>query len=397
MVVANRYRVGQRIGEGGMSVVWEGTNLVTLGVVALKVQKQSSPERLHRFLREARIAASLRHPNVATVHDVHGLTGKTPAVMVMDRLVGETLAARISNGPLSVDATSRVVLAVVAALEHAHARGVVHRDIKPDNIFLTNDGKVLDFGIAAITSQVAGTLDTATGTVLGTAHYMAPEQLFGEKHIDHRADVWALGVVLYQCLTGRRPFDGDNAGQVFKAVATGSAESWEPGLAELPEGIAALVRSALVRERSARTCTLADFRAALTPFETGQALSRGVVARTADLSVDPYGLTFASTSAPRKLPWRLATPIAIAVLLAGAAFGVRATRRHSDPMVRAEQPPEPLVVPAAAAPPLPIATSPPLVASLPSVAPAPRRPRAAAPAPSLPARLAGGVAAESPY
>ena len=391
MVVAKRYRVGPQLGEGGMSTVWEGTNLVTHGLVALKVQKHTSPEHLRRFLREARIAASLRHPHVATVHDVHGLTGDAPAVMVMERLVGETLAARISNGPLSLRDTAHILLAVVGALEHAHARSVVHRDVKPDNIFLTDDGniKVLDFGIAAITSQAAGTLDTATGAVLGTAHYMAPEQLFGEKRIDHRADVWALGVVLYQCLTGRRPFEGDNAGQVFKAVAIGLPEVWEGGLSGLPVPIAQLIRRALVRDRSVRMCTLEDFRAALAPYDAEPALSKSIVARTADLEVDPYARTFASSGTSRRRRPLVAAIAALAMLIAGL-FGMRVLRKHPEPaapVARAEEPLPPAAVMPATAEPAPVIATPKPTAAAPS-----RAPRTAGPT-----RLAGGVAGDSPY
>src|SRR5579859_6066357 len=224
-VIAGRYRLDRQLGQGGMGVVWAATHTITRRAVAMKFLKgpaHARPEMRRRFLREARAASAVKHPSVVEVHDVFELDDETP-VMVMDLLTGETLAQRIDTlGKLSIDETAAILLPVVSAVGTAHARGIVHRDLKPENIFLAvNDEgqievKVLDFGIAKLSTTDGEMLVqsqlTGTGSMLGTPFYSAPEQLFGERHIDQRADVWALGVVLYECLSGQIPVYGENLG-----------------------------------------------------------------------------------------------------------------------------------------------------------------------------------------
>ena len=154
------------------------------------------------------------------IFDLFELDDLTP-VMVMELLDGESLAHRLDRcGVLPVSETVRIVSTVADALASAHTKGIVHRDLKPENIFLaqgsdgTTQPKVLDFGIAKLLDDAAGVQLTATGVALGTPHYMAPEQAFGEGDVDHRADIWSLGVVLYECLTGVRPVEGQNVRQL---------------------------------------------------------------------------------------------------------------------------------------------------------------------------------------
>jgi serine/threonine protein kinase len=259
-----------------MGEVWAATHAITRRRVAMKFLKGSAAKRseMHqRFLREARALSLVRHPSVVEVLDVFELNGGGP-VMVMDLLIGETLGAKLArDGPLPVGRALALTLPVVEALEAAHARGIVHRDLKPDNIFLEagDDGhvivKVLDFGIAKLTAKDGDEAETGpltgTGSVLGTPWYMAPEQLSGEKDIDPRADVWALGVILYECLSGRRPVDGSNVAQlVMRMVRDGIVPIEErlPGIA--PE-VARLIGRMLARERDERPRDLAEVRRVL--------------------------------------------------------------------------------------------------------------------------------------
>jgi serine/threonine-protein kinase len=216
-LLAGRYRLQERIALGGMGAVWRATDEVLNRPVAVKVLYENlaaDPAAAARFKREALTAASIFHPNMANVFDYveeHHMPG-----IVMELVPGETLAQRIAReGALPVGEASRIAASVLRALEAAHAAGVVHRDIKPGNILLTPDGtvKVTDFGIAHTLGESSL---TQTGMVLGTAHYSAPEQIRGEDATPS-SDLYAVGVVLYEMLTGRRPFDGDTPAAVAMA------------------------------------------------------------------------------------------------------------------------------------------------------------------------------------
>ncbi len=258
-VIADRYELVRSIGRGGSSVVWVAEHVATRKRVALKVLRKQGVEDQARFLREARVATRVVHPNVVAIHDVFQLDDDSALVMVMDLLEGKSLAQRLeAEGSLTVRETATIVLAVVDALEAAHASGIVHRDLKPDNIYLTNDGgvKVLDFGIAKWTRGTASLEDeltlTETGSLMGTPHYMAPEQVFGERDVDARADVWALGIVAYECLAGTRPVVGDNFGQIFKAVALEPIPSLGAVVPSLPPEVTACVMTMLDKAREHR-------------------------------------------------------------------------------------------------------------------------------------------------
>jgi serine/threonine protein kinase len=279
VVTAGRYRLERRLGEGGMGVVWAARHVVTRKAVALKFLKDTARENAairHRFLREARAACAVRHPNVVEVHDVFELTDGSP-VIVMDLLEGETLAGRLARvRALSLAEVARIMVPVCAAVGSAHALGIVHRDLKPDNIFLAveSDGttvvKVLDFGIAKLTATEGDAASTGaatgTGVVLGTPFYMAPEQMFGERTIDHRADLWALGVILYEALTGQRPTQGSNLGQVLKIVAKDGIVSLREVAPSLPEPVLHLVSRLLESDRAKRPADLREVVAVLSSY-----------------------------------------------------------------------------------------------------------------------------------
>lgn len=259
-----------------MGAVWEALHLVTLKPVALKVLKPHGADATsaQRFLREARAASAVRHPNVVKIHDVVELEGAL--FMVMDLLDGESLEGYLEREPkIPLRRACRILGAVVSAIRAAHSVGIVHRDLKPANIFLVGprgqDGahvQVLDFGIAKVLASegeskaIGQNKLTATGAVLGTPYYMAPEQAWGEA-VDTRADVWSLGVVLYECLAGCRPFEGDSVGQLLKAIAMQSYVPLSDMDPALPSSLTDLVRRMLQTDRNERLGDLTELAAEL--------------------------------------------------------------------------------------------------------------------------------------
>jgi serine/threonine-protein kinase len=235
-----------------MGVVWAATNTATGRRVAIKMLRDEGddPHVRRRFLREGRAASAVQHPNVVEILDVLELEDRTP-VMVMELLEGESLGTRLrARGTLSVEDMCSLLVPAVAAVGAAHALGVVHRDLKPDNIFLGHDAdgntvvKVLDFGIAKMTTendQGSSNALTGTGAMLGTPYYMAPEQLFSDETLDYRCDIWAFGIIFYECLAGKRPTRGDNFADIVKVIATHSILKLETVAPTVPPEICALV------------------------------------------------------------------------------------------------------------------------------------------------------------
>jgi serine/threonine-protein kinase len=226
MVVANRFRLGEMLGRGGMGSVWRATHLgldVPCAVKFIEGELAALPEAQARFEREAKAAAQLRSPHVVQILD-HGVWDGTPYI-AMELLEGEDLGKRLARvGRMSPADTHNVVGQVCRALAKAHAAGIVHRDLKPDNIFLVRDDdreitKVLDFGIAKSRGQdLGGSSNTKTGAMLGTPYYMSPEQAQGIKQVDFRTDLWALAVIVYQALTGRLPFESEALGDLLVRI-----------------------------------------------------------------------------------------------------------------------------------------------------------------------------------
>ena len=258
----SRYRIDAALGAGGMGEVYRATDTTLGRDVAIKVLPAafaSDPERLARFEREAKLLASLNHPNVAHVYGFERATlsdGSVVHFLAMELVEGEDLAERLRRGEVPVDEALAIAKQVAEALEEAHEKGIVHRDLKPANVKVTPDGKVkvLDFGLAK-----AFTGDTASGSSAelsqsptlahtGTAAYMSPEQARG-RVVDKRADVWAFGALLYEMLTGRRLFEGETVSDTLAAVL-----KTDPAWAALPAGTPAAVRKLLRRclERDAK-------------------------------------------------------------------------------------------------------------------------------------------------
>lgn len=266
--VVGRFRVTHQLGRGGMGTVWAAEDEGTARAVALKVLREGHADgAARRMLREALAGQAIDHPNVAPVREVIELADGSP-VLVMDRLYGETLAARLRRRHvLTLAEAARVLLPVMSAVAAAHHRGIVHRDIKPENVFLVEEAgrepvvKVLDFGIAKVTSS--GALDeseasTETGALLGTPFYMSPEQVFGERDVDHRADIWAIGLVAYECLSGVLPTRADRVGQVLKIVLTRPFWPLRDVVPDLPVDVAAMIDRLLARDRDERPFELRE-------------------------------------------------------------------------------------------------------------------------------------------
>jgi serine/threonine-protein kinase len=223
-VIADRYRLERKLGAGGMGSVWLATDLSLDSTCAIKLvdpDKVGNEEVKIRFQREARAAAQIRSANVVDVFD-HGIWQEMPFI-VMEYLEGEDLGARLDRaGRLELRETYEIVAQVARALVRAHAMGIVHRDLKPENIFLVPGddhevAKVLDFGIAKIDQYSLRDKTTKTGSFMGTPYYMSPEQARG-KNIDWRSDLWALGVIVFQCLTGRPPFESEALGDLMGMI-----------------------------------------------------------------------------------------------------------------------------------------------------------------------------------
>jgi serine/threonine-protein kinase len=269
-VVADRYVVEGLLGEGGMGSVWAARHLTTRKRVALKVLKPVAgcdARMRQRFLREARAACAVQHPSIIQVHDVLDL--EENPVIVMELLEGETFAARLHREQrVPIGTLASILLPVCSAVGKAHEIGIVHRDLKPENIFLSRDAddggvrvKVLDFGIAKLTAtdgDAARSAMAATGTgmMLGTPFYMSPEQMFGERDVDHRTDIWAIGIILYEALAGVRPTEGENVGQILKIVTTDAIVPLSERVKDLPVPVTDLVARMLRRDRKERPADL---------------------------------------------------------------------------------------------------------------------------------------------
>jgi len=226
-VLAGRYRLVQQLGQGGMGSVWVAEHLTLRSPVAIKLidpHIAEGPEALGRFMREAQASAALRSPHVVQVLD-YGVDDGVPFI-AMELLEGESLGTRLERlTRMPPEDTARILNQVARAITRAHDVGVIHRDLKPDNIFLVgNDdeevAKVLDFGVAK--DQWAFSLDgfstTREGAILGTPYYMSPEQVEGSKYVDHRTDLWSLGVIAFECIVGCRPFDGESLGSLIMSI-----------------------------------------------------------------------------------------------------------------------------------------------------------------------------------
>ncbi|WP_437635424.1 protein kinase domain-containing protein [Sorangium sp. So ce854] len=277
-VLRGKYRIVRVIGAGGMGAVLEAQHLVLDQRVAIKLVLPEAAKRdasVQRFLREARAASSLRSEHVARVLDVDTLDGGLP-YLVMDLLEGSDLSARLkAEGPLPIDEACEMGVQICEGLSEAHARGIVHRDIKPGNLFVVRraDGsplvKVLDFGIAKLVApadEISADSLTSQNALVGSPLYMSPEQMRSPRAVDTRSDIWSLGVALYQALSGRLPFEAETFGELILLVTQDPPAPLSSRRAGLPEALSGSIMRCLERRPEDRWQDVAQLAAALAPF-----------------------------------------------------------------------------------------------------------------------------------
>jgi serine/threonine protein kinase len=270
-LISGKYLVRGVLGSGGMGAVLEVEHIELGRRCALKILQadgRRDPTAVARFQNEARTVSALGHPNVCDVYDFGSLGDGRP-YLVMPRLEGETLRQRLLGKRPSYPEAAIIITEVLDALDVVHARGIVHRDVKPANIFLarTERGrqtvKLLDFGVSKVFSGEVSLGLTGTGMVMGTPFYMAPEQARGEEELDGRVDLWACGVILYEMLSGERPFTGANYNQLMAAILDGTYVRLRTLRPDLPTELDSIVARAMAYDRRHRYATAHEFRDAL--------------------------------------------------------------------------------------------------------------------------------------
>jgi serine/threonine-protein kinase len=280
-VIGDKYRVTDLIGEGGMGTVYGAEHLEIGRRVAIKVLNRAHlgrREAVARFHQEARAAGTIGHPNICEIYDVGRLSDGAP-YLVMERLTGQTLADRINiEGALPFEDVISTLKQVLSALVAAHAKGIIHRDIKPENVFLTERvgcapvAKILDFGISKSSDDSGDLSLTRTGMVMGTPFYMAPEQARGE-HVDHRVDIYACGIMLYETLTGRRPFVASSYNALVLQILSTQPRDPREIRPAIPNSLVPIIYKALSKFRAERYDDARQFIDALTAVEAQLARS----------------------------------------------------------------------------------------------------------------------------
>jgi serine/threonine-protein kinase len=359
------YKIVAKLGEGGMGTVYLGEHPLIGKRVAIKVlleELASNQDVVSRFFTEARAVTEIGHPNIVDVVDFGRLPigGRDVVYFIMEFLEGESLHQRLRRAGLTFSETVHVMDQCCAALAASHKKGIVHRDLKPENIYLCPRGadplfvKILDFGIAKLTGDAGSSSKTRTGTVIGTPTYMSPEQCEGKGRIDHRSDIYSLGVLMYELLTGRVPFEGDGFGEILVAHLTRQPALPSTVNAHVPADLEAIVMRALDKNRDLRFQTMEELQAALrAPAAYAQSRpaavtmpagtppvwsNQGPGPRPTTLSGAAAELRRSRSAAPRRGPF-VAGIVGGLLLVGGIVGGVLYTRGSSTPAAPPPQPP----------------------------------------------------------
>ncbi len=317
----SHYQILERLGGGGMGVVYKARDLRLDRLVALKflaAQRGAPEEQKRRFIREAKAASSLDHPNICTIFEI-GETEDGALFIAMALYEGETLRDRLARGPLPLGEAVEIAAQIAAGLARAHERGIVHRDVKPANVILTADGpvKLLDFGVAKLADQ---SRLTRAGTAMGTTAYISPEQLFGEP-AGPAADIWSLGVMLYQSVTGRLPFEAASEKEMARAIVEQEPRPMSALRADLPPALQRIVTRALAKRPAERYAKMEALRSDLLGLAAGKGSAE---AMDEDRTLMEVPAAASSRSGPRDAALLAPTagPFEILEPLGGGGMGI---------------------------------------------------------------------------